>query len=139
MSSLSLSLATTPARWPCAIPDVWLYGAAIDSNRGSGTGHRYSSAGTVLPGTVASTTRTPALVSSGTSVATTVSIPPYPSGGTGSHGPAFIKTVRVIGVLRDFSSNVPAIPNPGRCHKIWTPAEPDHDPYGWPRRGTGLS
>jgi hypothetical protein len=24
-------------------------------------------------------------------------MPPYPSGGTGSHGPAFISTVRVIG------------------------------------------
>ena len=40
---------------------------------------------------MASTTRTPRLRSSGTSAASTFSIPPYPGGGTESHGPAFIE------------------------------------------------
>jgi hypothetical protein len=100
MSARSRSAAATAAMWACAMPQVWLYGAAIDSNFGAGSGHRYSSAMTVLPGTVARTTRTPAARSCGTRVATTFSMPPYPFGGTGSHGPAFIRTVNVIGVPR---------------------------------------
>ena len=39
----------------------------------------------------------PRLRSSGTRAATTFSMPPYPSGGTDSHGPAFISTARVTG------------------------------------------
>ena len=54
----------------------------------------------LLP-TVASTTRTPSRRSSGTSVATTFSMPPYPGGGTGSHGPAFISTVSFRGKGRN--------------------------------------
>src|SRR4051812_22449379 len=77
----------------CAMPDAWLYGAAMLANRGSASGRTYPSAASVLGPTVASTTRTPAARSSGTSVATTVSIPPYPFGGTGSHGPALTSTV----------------------------------------------
>ncbi|BBZ59387.1 hypothetical protein MMON_06880 [Mycolicibacterium monacense] len=47
----------------------------------------------MLPATVASTTRTPALRSSGINVAIMFSIPPYPCGGTVSHGPALMSTV----------------------------------------------
>ena len=74
-----------------------MYGRCSTSNWPPRNDVRRSSAGRVLRATVASKTRIPRLRSSGTRAATTFSMPPYPSDGTDSHGPAFISTVRVTG------------------------------------------
>ena len=60
----------------CAIPIIALYGPVMSANRPCGNTLSTSSASTVLSPTVARTTRWPRARSSGTSVATTFSMPP---------------------------------------------------------------
>ena len=70
-----------------ATPTLLAYGSRRRANCGSSKTVIRASASNVLVPTVASVTCTPRARSSGTSVATTFSIPPYPSGGTGSIAP----------------------------------------------------
>ncbi len=76
MSSRACSARTTPDRCAWETPQTWLYGRCNAWNWPSGKTAIFSSTGSVLLSTEASTTRTPSRRSSGTSVAITFSIPP---------------------------------------------------------------
>ncbi|GAB1513098.1 hypothetical protein JCM33774_51400 [Actinophytocola sp. KF-1] len=76
MSSRSRNSRTTRCMCAVAQPITWLYGRSNCPNWGRWWTCTRSSATSLLSPTVASTTRTPCLRSSGTNVATTFSIPP---------------------------------------------------------------
>src|SRR5215210_6713971 len=75
------------------MPHTWLYGRCRAANCPVVKTDTRSSTSRVLSPTDARITSTPSLRSSGTRVAMTFSMPPYPSGGTGSHGPALTRTL----------------------------------------------